>query len=509
MIPNQASSRREPHRIATATAARNELRWLKIVALVLFAIKLAFILFAGPSSDEAYYWLWGQHPDLSYFDHPPFHSWLLGISDAVFGRSLLSLRWLTIATALGTFWIFRVWAQRFAGANWEIVWWRSVAIYLASPLFLLFFSVAFHDYLLGFLCLLSAHFFLLFLADTAEAKRAKLWHLYLGAIVLGFAGLTKYAAGFVGLGLALTILSYRPLRPLLRSIHLYLAAGFCVVMQAPVLIWNVRQGGASFRFHLVGRHANDWLAHPSLARVFEFPLASMLLLSPLLIPVFFRFFWHQPPTAFERVGQRWAVWIFWITSGLFLLYSLYDYVNFWWNIPAYLLVLPFAGKYLGGRLLVGHLAYGLAASLFILFNYVVVPVPTVSGNNDFRLSQLYGWEVLEPTIRPLQQQYKPDFIASDYAEIANIVAFALDHPEVTSLTPLINQFDYWFEPEAHRGQTALLVLDTAESTDFLRSQFNSFEPVAEVPVVRLGYRVRTFRFFIGRGYAPSPEQPAN
>jgi hypothetical protein len=25
----------------------------------------------NPIGDEAYYWLWGQHMALSYFDHPP------------------------------------------------------------------------------------------------------------------------------------------------------------------------------------------------------------------------------------------------------------------------------------------------------------------------------------------------------------------------------------------------------------------------------------------------------
>lgn len=67
------------------------------VAAFFLAIKLVYVFGVGPIYDEAYYWMWGQHPGLSYFDHPPFHAWLLGISDFVFGRSLFGLRWMTLA----------------------------------------------------------------------------------------------------------------------------------------------------------------------------------------------------------------------------------------------------------------------------------------------------------------------------------------------------------------------------------------------------------------------------
>jgi hypothetical protein len=40
---------------------------LKTVAAALLLIKLALIVFPAPFMDEAYYWLWSQHPALSYF----------------------------------------------------------------------------------------------------------------------------------------------------------------------------------------------------------------------------------------------------------------------------------------------------------------------------------------------------------------------------------------------------------------------------------------------------------
>ncbi len=31
------------------------------------------------SPDEAYYWVWSHHPQLSYYDHPPFVSWIMAL----------------------------------------------------------------------------------------------------------------------------------------------------------------------------------------------------------------------------------------------------------------------------------------------------------------------------------------------------------------------------------------------------------------------------------------------
>ena len=78
----------------TAPARVKHLLLLQVIAAFFLAIKLVYVFRVGPIFDEAYYWLWGQHPGLSYFDHPPFHAWLLGISDAIFGRSLWGLRWM-------------------------------------------------------------------------------------------------------------------------------------------------------------------------------------------------------------------------------------------------------------------------------------------------------------------------------------------------------------------------------------------------------------------------------
>jgi 4-amino-4-deoxy-L-arabinose transferase-like glycosyltransferase len=54
--------------------------YLSIFLLLLIVLRYIFWLFAPPNPDEAYYWLWGQHLDFSYYDHPPLQAWLYQIT---------------------------------------------------------------------------------------------------------------------------------------------------------------------------------------------------------------------------------------------------------------------------------------------------------------------------------------------------------------------------------------------------------------------------------------------
>ena len=49
--------------------------WQKDWVILLFA-KIFISVFLPFFSDEAYYWVWSKNLKLSYFDHPPFISWL-------------------------------------------------------------------------------------------------------------------------------------------------------------------------------------------------------------------------------------------------------------------------------------------------------------------------------------------------------------------------------------------------------------------------------------------------
>jgi hypothetical protein len=490
-----------------APASVRNLGLLQAVAAFFLVIKIVYIFRAGPIFDEAYYWMWGQHPGLSYFDHPPLQAWLLGISDALFGRSLFALRWLTLVTLAGTFYIFHLWAKRMAGENWQSLFWPGIVIYLASPTFGYFTSLAFHDYLLIFLLLSSAHFFLNFLLDTDEGKQGKHLDLYLGAVLLGFAGLTKYNAVFLGLALFFYILTKPSLRTLLRDPHLYLAAIVAIGMQAPVVYWNLQDNFASYNFHLVDRHRDNWLGQFRWNTFIDFPLASAFLVSPFLVPVFWRFFVRKHETRFENVAKGFALWAFWLSSLTFVYVSMFDWVFWWWNLAAYVLVLPFAARVMGQKFLFwGHAVFGAVVALYLIISVTVLPLSFFHAKNpDWRQARLYGWEELRDSLNAWREKTNPDFIASDGPDMASWTGFAIDDPNVMAITDRKTQFYYWFDKEAYRGQNALIVLLSGESARFTQSQFETVTHLGSAAVARFGYKINGFEFYWAENYQPNDD----
>ena len=63
-----------------------------ILIIVLLALRAVFAALLPLSADEAYYWLWSQHPAWGYFDHPPMIAWLIRAGTLVLGDTPLGVR---------------------------------------------------------------------------------------------------------------------------------------------------------------------------------------------------------------------------------------------------------------------------------------------------------------------------------------------------------------------------------------------------------------------------------
>src|SRR3954467_6833383 len=68
---------------------------------------------------EAYYFLYSRHLDLSYFDHPPVLALVLRLSSEVFGKSELSLRLAAFTLSVLTQIVWVDLARRHLGAGWR------------------------------------------------------------------------------------------------------------------------------------------------------------------------------------------------------------------------------------------------------------------------------------------------------------------------------------------------------------------------------------------------------
>src|SRR5690606_23607486 len=102
---------------------------------------------------------------------------------------------------------------------------------------------------------------------------------------------------------------------------------------------------------------------------------------------------------FESVAKGLAIWAFWLSSLVFLYVSLFDWVFWWWNFTAYVLVLPFAARQMGQRwLFYGHIVWGVLIQLYLVISFVILPLSLFHGSLDWRQTRLYGWDELRSVI---------------------------------------------------------------------------------------------------------------
>jgi 4-amino-4-deoxy-L-arabinose transferase-like glycosyltransferase len=473
----------------------------------LVAIRLVHWLLSPPNSDEAYYWAWGFHPALSYYDHPPLLSWVQGALRATLGRSLLVLRLPAALATVGTVVVLAWIARRMAPAG-RGLWAAVAAALLGTPLLLLFTSLAWHDPLLVFFVVLSGALLVDFLAEVAGGGRGRSSSLFLGAAALGLAGLSKYSAVFVALGVAIAIVTDRRLRPLLLDVRLWAAAALTLAVVSPVILWNLEHGFASFRFHLVERQRLSQGIHLRPAAVVAFVVPTLLLAPTLTVATILALRERPPPDPWAEAYRRVALSVFGASTAFFLGLSLFSWSFYYWNLAAYVLLVPPAALALAARprLMRAHLAYGVTAAALLVAHAVVIPLsapfPFIQDDDS---KEPHGWEEIGRAVALELARSPGAFPATTDYRSASHLAWALGTADVAVISEHRSQFDYWLDPRC-AGGTAVLVTDSrAPMTPGVAERFSRVRHLASLPVDRLGIRLKTYELWAADGFhAPEP-----
>lgn len=477
---------------------------LVAAAMYFIALKLVFSVGAGPIADEAYYWLWGRHPAIGYFDHPPLMGWLQGVLYLLFGRSEFVLRLPALIGFGCVVLILHAVAQRIGGDRARLVFLKSLVAYLASPLFGFYGSVVFVDALLVPLVMGAGFFFIRFFSDV-EAGRGRTTDLMLAAVLLGGAGLTKFNGAFLGLAVVAMVLARPTLWPLLGKWPIYVASLIALCMQAPTLIYGFENGFSTFAFHTNGRFDGAHFTGLNARLMRSATLETMAMLSPFLVPVIVSFFLRRQRNVFESIGKTLAIWTFWLSSALFLYIANFAGVFWAWNIVAFVLIMPFAGRYMGAVTLTLHIVWGAAINTVTLVSNGVFPISLLLGMGALAESgNTHGWAEVANLVRAAQAEHAADFVATQAYQTSSQLAFALDDPDVVELSPRPTSFDDWSDLESLRGRTAVIVTDNRGDADFWRTQFARVEDVGEHQVERFGHRLNSYQLHIGYGFLDVP-----
>jgi len=488
--------------------------YLSIFLLLLIVLRYIFWLFAPPNPDEAYYWLWGQHLDFSYYDHPPLQAWLQGWITAWFGKSLLTLRSLNLVTSSVFFYTYYCILQYLyqERAN-RYIWWVILAV-MASPLYNMMLSLAWHDHLAIALSLVGAYLCIRFLDEYLSNGKGANWRLYGSAIALSLAHITKYNSLFMTLGLLAAIASDSQLRRLFKDIRLWLSVGISAIAFLPVFYWNYSNNFVSFRFY-ANRSVDSGSLIMRLLEPLGFIGISLLMLSPFLAWLLWRGF-CKATGLYKRV----AFWTFITSTGLLMVVSIFSTALYYWNIHAYLLLFPLlplayfphppatssSGR--GGenlQIFYGAEVFGILFAILFVWNSCMFPVSAIfgkDGDQDGRM--IYGWHEVATEVQKVSNTLpeKPLLITSDYRSAAAL-AYEMGNPDVTAISKRISQFTIWNLENAaqQNGKNAILISDQwYPLPDEAIAHFDQVIPISNVQIHRFGLHLKTYEIAIGQNY---------
>jgi hypothetical protein len=433
----------------------------------------------GLSVDEAHYSLYGLYLDWSYFDHPPLVGWLNALVIHILGPHEWSLRlsavliWLwTAYLAIDLFEEIRARTCSPSQLSRPLLIWHlhPVAwVWLATPMAHILGIALIPDTLLMPLTLLvMRQTYRLTHQRTPPHKSMKPW-LLLG-LYLGLAGLSKYSAVFLAIGVAIIFIRAHGWI-VWRQAGLWLAALVALLLISPVLVWNSQHQGLSLAYQFQHAHLatapvfhGAWssftqvLSH--LGHMGRFVLVSILVFGPGHVYVW----WMRWGLPFGR----WT-WAFSGPLGLVLLYAGTQSgpLPHWW-MPVFVAAVPvlawrlsqvsqqpkglgFYGVYglYGIQLLVtGGLYWGMVSG-----GWRETPVKSFeSGQSTTKplpanpFADLHGWpEAAAQAVRLAQQHGVSTLAVSNWTLASRLAWYGRPWP-VKVLAPDVNQFTLWFGP---------------------------------------------------------------
>ncbi len=240
----------------------------KIILAFIGACALAKLFAAsvsGFTGDEAYTVVISRSFQLSYFDHPPLHQWIVHGFSALFGEGWwLCIPFLVMAEAINLP-LYGLTRRLFGGdaALWALFGFNATAYFAVWPDGLILPDVPLFLFLtLGVWAVAEILF-------GPARKPGAVWGLWLAAgAAFGLAGLSKYAAIFVPVGL-FGFLAFSPRhRHWFSRPQPYLAAALALAIFSPALIWNYQNDWVSFAFQS-GRTASGAALSASAFAIFS------------------------------------------------------------------------------------------------------------------------------------------------------------------------------------------------------------------------------------------------
>ncbi len=494
-----------------------DIRWrVAAIGIVLFIIVLRLI-YAGLAQlipDEAYYWQYAQHMDLSFYDHPPMVAWLIWLGTSIFGHNEFGVRISAIVCGLITMGYLYAFTLNLYDKSTGI---RAILLLAVLPL----------GFASGLLMTPDAPLAAAWAATLYYMERALIANqntAWLGmGITFGLGLLSKYTVGLLGITALLFVIVDPTARRWMKRPHPYLAATLACVLFLPVIIWNIQHDWTSFKFQ------STRLADKYEFSVHYLILFIMILLTPVGFLAAVQALFSTRNTDKDQSHKRRQLFIQ-IFTGIplliFLALSTFDLPKFHWTGPIWLAILPTIAWMIGQT---GHLSALtrriqvawqptiIACTLVYAFtlHYVVLGIPGIPYP---LFTEHYFWREATAEIRKItddvrnQTGKEPVVVGMSKWSIASTLYFynygqsEMDIRSRNMFGGSGAMYNFWFPSQSATQRPIIQVSMTPHDLDQTR-EAGSLIPLLDQPghiefrvIERYGMPVRRIYYRISQGF---------
>lgn len=441
------------------------------IHLLLFFIMTSSLLFhvfcmntANLLVEEAYYWNYSQHLDLSYLDHPPMVALLIKVFTSGFGSTEFGVR----CASLFCWFITAFFAYRLS----ETICKKSgiYAILLLSVLPFFFFQSIVITPDTPLLSCWSAAIY--FLYSALVLKKANAW--YAVGVCLGLGMLSKYTICLLGFSTLGYLILSSDSRFWFKRKEPYLSVLIIAVIFSPVIYWNSTHEWVSFIFQSTRRFADT-----SSNGTFELFWSALFFLTPFGI-------WElvglckspKAPLAITNKNKLFTQCVTLIPLGFFLIYSLNHGINFNWTGPIGLALIPWIAQMI--FLVEIKRVYWIFTAFVLLLGYSSL-LFLISYNESELIQQkllikVIAWDKLIMNLSQVAQHTEDElhkkvvFVPLDKYPISSELAFyqnqLLKNGMIQQIFPTIGahifngeslMYRYWSSKENLSGKIAILL----------------------------------------------------
>jgi 2-amino-4-hydroxy-6-hydroxymethyldihydropteridine diphosphokinase len=469
-------------------------------ALVLCAlVRYVFATFIPFGNDEAYYWDWGRHLQMSYFDHPPIVSWMARVGQLLgFTSSTLAGRFVVPVVHFVATWtllrITEISMGRFLFAKEQKLF---LLLTQLMPVFSLGGLMLMPDVgLIVFSMLAIWHLLLIENQLTLNIRDGALQ-----GILWGCAGLSKYHAAVMAFGVFLCLLVLRR-RSLLKDAGFYLALILLgLAVASPVFYWNYTHDYISFKYQ--GSKGLNTAIQPLLAA--RTVLLELVFLGPLFVFTLYRWLKLCFDQRFKFNGIKpgglnsYRKDLLLLAAslpliGLLKIFSFTTQTLPHWSMPGMILLIPFIMAELARRpasksVLRWHVGYGLCFVLVLPLTLILATplILSLVQEKPGALGEMTLWPTVaqhfkyDEDLKVLGHQEKmngacsqaePVFAAGRWYESAQWAANLPNHPRVYNLDP--NRFSYYAQRDNLHDLVGcrVIVLTERDHFDAIQETYN-------------------------------------